>query len=263
MNRFAVFVDAGYFFVEGSKSLTGQRSHRRDLRLEEKKAVQTLKDIAQKQLPNQELLRVYWYDGALGYHLSKEQSAIASLDDVKLRLGIVNKFNQQKGVDSLIVTDLVELARLNSISDAFLLSGDEDVRIGVQIAQSYGVRVHLLGIKPEAQSRSEQLMREADTVSLFLTKNQIQKFLHHTHSEKFIIPAVQNFVAGLESQEKEKIHKHWKASHNGIPGFLDRKLLLHCRNSLGRKLEWEERKLMRSCLGTILAKNVKNPIKKA
>lgn len=262
MSRFAIFVDAGYFLVEGGRSLTGQKSRRRDLRLEEKKAVQALKDIAQKHLPNQELLRIYWYDGAPGYHLSKEQSAIASLDDVKLRLGMVNKFKKQKGVDSLIVTDLVELARLNSIGDAFLLSGDEDVRIGVQIAQSYGVRVHLLGIKPEAQSRSEQLLREVDTAALFLTKTQIQKFLHHTHSEKFIIQAVRNFVVSLEPQEKEEIHKHWKAQHNGVPGFLDRKLLLHCRNCLGRKLEWEERKLMRSYINEILTKNAKNPTKK-
>jgi uncharacterized LabA/DUF88 family protein len=34
----------------------------------------------------------------------------------------------------LIGTDLIELARNHAISDAVLLSGDEDLRIGVQIA---------------------------------------------------------------------------------------------------------------------------------
>ena len=45
---------------------------------------------------------------------------------------------RQKGVDSLIVTDLIELARNHAISDAVLLAGDEELRIGVQIAQSLG-----------------------------------------------------------------------------------------------------------------------------
>ena len=92
------------------------------------------------------LLRVYWYDGVLHTGPSNEQRSLANTDNVKLRLGVVNPYGWQKGVDSLIITDLVELARSHAISDAVLLSGDEDVRIGVQIAQSFGVRVHLIGI---------------------------------------------------------------------------------------------------------------------
>ncbi len=52
-----------------------------------------------------------------------EQQSIADADDVKLRLGIISPSGQQKGVDSLIVTDLVELARNHAISDADVLSG--------------------------------------------------------------------------------------------------------------------------------------------
>ena len=44
-----------------------------------------------------------------------------------------------------------------------ILSGDEDIKIGVQIAQTYGVRVHLLGIKSARGSQSDNLMMEADT----------------------------------------------------------------------------------------------------
>lgn len=260
MSRYAIFVDAGYFLTEGCKSLTGQEGARHNLQLKEQKAVQTLKVIARDHLPNQELLRIYWYDGALGHHLSKEHFAIASLDDVKLRLGIINKFNEQKGVDSLIVTDLVELARLKSISDVFLLSGDEDVRIGVQIAQNYGVRVHLLGIKSDKQSRSEQLIREADTVSLFLTKDQVQKFLRYTPGKKnqIITDSVRSFVDNLTSQEKKKVREHWNAEQRGIPEALDRRLLAHCRDSLERFLEPNEIRYMRACFGTILAETTKS-----
>ena len=72
---------------------------------------------------------------------------------MKLRLGQLNSEGQQKGVDSLIVTDLIELARNKAISDAVVLTGDEDIRVGVQIAQSLGVRVHLLGIGGAQQGK--------------------------------------------------------------------------------------------------------------
>ena len=67
---------------------------------------------------------------------------------------------QQKGVDSLIIMDLIELARNHAISEAVLLSGDEDLRVGVQLAQSFGVRVHLLGVEPTRGNQSYLLLQE-------------------------------------------------------------------------------------------------------
>ena len=84
---------------------------------------------------------------------------------MKLRLGMIAFTGRQKGVDSLIVTDLIELARNHAISDAILLYGDEDVRIGVQIAQSFGMRVHLLGIEPGANNQSRLPRQESDTTT--------------------------------------------------------------------------------------------------
>ena len=75
----------------------------------------------------------------------------------------MNSFGQQKGVDSLIVTDMITLARNRAMAACVLLSGDEDLRVGVQQAQEYGVRVHLLGIKPARGSQSIFLLQEADT----------------------------------------------------------------------------------------------------
>lgn len=65
---------------------------------------------------------------------------------MKVRLGFVNSVGEQKGVDSLIVTDMIALARNRAISDAVLMSGDEDLRVGVQQAQELGVRAGCLGI---------------------------------------------------------------------------------------------------------------------
>ena len=70
---------------------------------------------------------------------------------------------QQKGVDSLIVRDLMVLAGRRAISTAFLLGGDEDLREGVREAQDLGIEVVLLGIEPVSGSNlSDLLVMEAD-----------------------------------------------------------------------------------------------------
>jgi hypothetical protein len=108
------------------------------------------------------LLRVYWYDGT-STGPTAQHLTLAHLDNVKVRLGFVNSVGEQKGVDSLIVTDMIALARNRAICDAVLVSGDEDLRVGVQQAQEFGVRVHLVGIKPSRGSQSLFLLQEADT----------------------------------------------------------------------------------------------------
>lgn len=108
--------------------------------------------------------------------MTSEQSAIAQALDAKLRLGVVNSRGEQKGVDSLIVTDMIDLARNKAISDALILSGDEDIRVGVQVAQTFGVRVHLLGIKPARGSQSPDLMQEAD-IHHEWTENEVASWM--------------------------------------------------------------------------------------
>ncbi len=145
----AVFVDAGYLFAQGSALVAGSKRPRIDLILDAPSVVAELTTFAIAKAPSCSLLRIYWYDGAIsGARPTADQALLANSDNVKLRLGFVNSLGQQKGVDSLIVTDLIELARQKSICDAVLMSGDGDVRVGVQIAQNYGVKVHLLGVTP-------------------------------------------------------------------------------------------------------------------
>jgi len=94
----------------------------------------------------------------------------------------VNSVGEQKGVDSLIVTDMIALARNRAISDAVLVSGDEDLRVGVQQAQEFGVRVHLVGIKPSRGSQSLFLLQEADTTHEWAA-DDISKFLQCQHDQ--------------------------------------------------------------------------------
>jgi uncharacterized LabA/DUF88 family protein len=165
MDRVAVLVDAGYFFAAGSALVSGNGKQRRDsIVFDPSAAAAALKAEALRLANSQALLRIYWYDGASRKTgPTAEHVRLAHCNDVKVRLGFISASGQQKGVDSLIVTDMVELARNRAVSDLVLMSGDEDVRIGVQLAQSYGVRVHLLGIKPARGTQSTQLLQEADT----------------------------------------------------------------------------------------------------
>lgn len=272
VDRVAIFVDAGYLFAQGSAAISGSKKPRVDISLNAPAAINELKLAAQKSAAGCSLLRIYWYDGAIGgSRPTTEQALLAHLDDVKIRLGFVNSYGQQKGVDSLIVTDLIELARQKSICDAVLISGDEDVRVGVQIAQNFGVRIHLVGIAPSRGSQSNQLLQEADTTTEWM-KETVEKFLSvrgprtepapgeiigtvtapesaysaadHSDTEK-IEAVVETVVRELSKTDIEGIFAYWE-NERGVPTEFDGKILGRCRDRLGRMLERTEMKFARS-----------------
>ena len=165
MDRVAVLVDAGYFFAQGSVALCGKKLACGEIVLDHRAVIAKLKTFAESQA-NLALLRIYWYDGTAQGPTS-QHITLAEQAGVKIRLGFVNSVGQQKGVDSLIVTDMITLARNRAVAECVLLSGDEDLRVGVQLAQEYGVRVHLLGIKPArgSQSLDRQTSRSGSAVA--------------------------------------------------------------------------------------------------
>lgn len=114
------------------------------------------------------LLRTYWYDGANSGIPTKQHLEVAHLPYLKLRLGRLNGKNQQKGVDALIYRDLMTLASERSVAQAYVLSGDDDLREGVLFAQDRGVRVVLLGIANDFgnSAQSQELRYEADEVTM-------------------------------------------------------------------------------------------------
>ena len=118
--RCGIFVDAGYLFTEGSLAAFGERKKRTQLSLNQEALIGALMTAMANRAPNTPLLRFYWYDGAGYSGPSEQQLRLADRDDIKLRLGILNIHGKQKGVDSLIVTDLIDLARNRAICDAVL-----------------------------------------------------------------------------------------------------------------------------------------------
>jgi uncharacterized LabA/DUF88 family protein len=274
MKRHAIFVDAGYVFAQGSVSLSGSKTPRTQLKLDAPEIIAQLTALALVKSTGVPLLRIYWYDGA-GNRPTTEHLVLANTDNVKLRLGSINSAGEQKEVDSLLVTDLIDLARNQSICDATLVTADTDVRIAVQIAQTFGVRVHLIGLEPSRASQSPSLRQEADTVHE-IVKADVSKFL------KVLTPAPPKLavvtgpaavpVAALKTSVSkvgpvktidqvidEAIQqtlappysdisalKAALAASTGVPMEYDKRLLGTCRTLLGRDLTGDERREMRS-----------------
>jgi uncharacterized LabA/DUF88 family protein len=175
MDRFVILVDAGYLLHKGVEIVSSRAStERRDLDLADAPALIALL-IRQAKLAlgleGKELLRLYWYDGVMSGGLTPQQRAICELPDVNFRAGLVNSRGQQKGVDSLIVTDLFELASNRAVTDAALVTGDSDLAIGIDLAQKKGVRVAVIGLEDHtvgvSSGQSREITDRADRVVRF------------------------------------------------------------------------------------------------
>ncbi|MHB1087905.1 MAG: NYN domain-containing protein [Acidimicrobiales bacterium] len=160
----AVFVDAGYLFAAGGTALFGSFRKRQGLSLETPDTlVQQILNLGHEQIGQPlGLLRTYWYDGAQDGVPTPALKVIAALPRFKIRLGRLSG-GGQKGVDGLIILDLINLSLNRVIDVAILLSGDEDLRETVLFAQGHGVTVVVAGVPSTARSnQSDTLVREAD-----------------------------------------------------------------------------------------------------
>ncbi|WP_233517056.1 NYN domain-containing protein [Pseudotabrizicola alkalilacus] len=261
-------MDAGYLYAQGSSLLSGQKQPRQTIQLSTPDVLKALCEMAERVAPGARLLRVYWYDGLLrGGRPTTEQITLANSQRTKLRLGMVNGSGQQKGVDSLIVTDLIDLARNKAITDALLVAGDEDLRIGVQIAQTFGVQTHLLGIKPARGSQSPDLIQEADTHHEWLEAD-IARFMTVTlgasaavateapplaqgasatpegasealqvYSEALVLLEIQTTIATIGTEALELYLEAFRADPKSVPSDLDRQTLGRIGAKVGAKLE--------------------------
>lgn len=159
MDRFAVFVDAGYLIGGGGLLCLGSRKRDQfDVDYAGLAAALERYGTEQTGLPH---LRTYWYDAATNATPAPWHITVARLSGVKLRLGRLTEYGQ-KGVDSLLVRDLITLATNRALATGILISGDEDLREGVREAQELGVRMHVVGV--EQSGIADALGQEADVV---------------------------------------------------------------------------------------------------
>ncbi|MBK9495008.1 MAG: NYN domain protein [Alphaproteobacteria bacterium ADurb.BinA280] len=262
MNRVAVFIDAGYLYAASIKAVTGMKQSRSAITLAYEDFLPFIIERAQH-LSGRELLRVYWYDGTstgpTGAHRKLAYQA-----NVKLRLGMVSLSGEQRGVDSLLIMDMANLAQNRAMSDVVLLTGDEDIRVGVVLAQQYGVRVHLVGIPdPEGErNQSSMLLQEADTTS-FIQGEDLARFISvneriNDETDSFddsdsndspstlLHEAVQLVLSGLPIDELEQIRESLGAGAQSVPAQIDRQLLIAGRQRLQRDLVGYEKRQLRN-----------------
>lgn len=167
----ALYVDVGYVLASAATRVTGT-SLRSGVQVDHAALIKQLINQAEAAsgLP---LLRVNWYDsGARSGGVPDEaQEEIGMLPRVKLRLGRLSPFGEQKGVDIRLGLDLVTHARNRVVDLMYLVSGDDDLTEAVEEAQGHGIQVVVLAVPntgDRAHAVSRHLQRAADGVEVIL-----------------------------------------------------------------------------------------------
>jgi hypothetical protein len=242
MDRCAVFVDAGYVLAEAGW-LCHRTKRRADLACDHAALTDALSRLAREhsQLP---MLRVYWYDAAPSGIATPDHLRLAVIPDVKVRLGRPVD-QRQKGVDSLIVRDLITLATERAIVTAYLVGGDEDIREGVAAAQALGVRVVLVGVGGLRANQALSLLGEADE-TVVLDRSFWARFLRPAPAAGAPPPETLASGHGVDAGDVEaRLAGDWAAGvspaqveavlarHPRIPAALDRWLMRSAEETLG------------------------------
>lgn len=265
MQRVAVFVDAGYFWVQAAHIVLGGRGQRNQLTVDYNKLRVELLSRMNEQFPGANLLRVYWYDGPGPNGKNPDHQALEQLDDIKLRLGTRNSTGAQKAVDGLIIADMISLAQSKAITDAMLISGDADLIPGVIAAQNLGIRVHLLSMGP-VTATSPYLRCEVDLKEHW-NNNNVKGFIkpvkataasaakpNITNNNETITPAkaVANKPTLTLKDAAQKTHAEidpvvlkTATPEGALPKEIDKKLLLEAKTNLGRPLTEAEKRQAR------------------
>lgn len=269
MRRIAVFVDAGYFWVQATHIVHGKRCGREEVTVNYPALRESLLEQVRTQFPNAELLRVYWCDGPGSGGKTTDHRSIEDLDDFKLRLGTRNGAGAQKAVDGLIIADIIGLAQTKAISEALLVTGDADLTPGVMAAQNLGIRVHLLSLGPIAAT-SPFLKAEVDRKTHW-DDIEVRKFVRTVEKAVSVSPdappmrsevapmdiaaAVTNLYPfdseAIATPVFETLTPELRAmvpKKGALPSEVDRPLLTQGRKVLGRPLTETEKRELRGAL---------------
>ena len=173
------------------------------------------------------------------------------MPNVKIRLGLINGQAEQKGVDSLIVTDIITLARNRAMASCMLLTGDEGIRVGVLLAQEYGVRVHLLGIKPAKGNQSNLLRQEADVIHVWksfelesvLPKSSSLESRKLNQESDILGMIAQEVYVSISEERADELQS--KTESKWLPSEIDGHLLSSARDVTGGDLDQGEKSRFR------------------
>jgi hypothetical protein len=162
VDRCALFVDAGYLLADGAMAVHGTRN-RESVTWDYAGALAFLANLARDRtgLP---LLRCYWYEATVEGRRTPEHDVLADLPGVKLRLGRMRP-GRREGVESEIHRDLATLARNGAITDALVISAEEDLSQAIADVQDLGLRVIIVHVTVDGSwTISRTLRQECDDI---------------------------------------------------------------------------------------------------
>ena len=162
MDRCALFVDASYVLADGAMAVHGTRQ-RESVSWDYAGLVKLLTGLSRDRtgLP---VLRCYWYEATVEGRRTSEHNALADLPGVKLRLGRVRP-GRREGVEAGMHRDLTTLARNRAVSDAVIVSAEEDLTEVVAEVQDLGLRAVIVHIAAEGNwTVPRPLRQESDDI---------------------------------------------------------------------------------------------------
>jgi NYN domain len=162
VDRCALFVDAGYMLADGAMAVHGTR-RRESVSWDYEGLLPLLGNLARDRtgLP---LLRCYWYEATVEGRRTAEHDALADLPGIKLRLAKLRP-GRREGVETEIHRDLTVLARNRAISDAVVVSAEEDLAQVLTDVQDLGLRVTIVHVTVDGNwTISRSLRQECDDI---------------------------------------------------------------------------------------------------
>src|ERR1700735_4894220 len=162
VDRCALFVDAGYMLADGAMAVHGTR-RRESVTWDYEGLLQLLGNLARDRtgLP---LLRCYWYEATVEGRRTSEHDALADMPGIKLRLAKLRP-GRREGVETEIHRDLTVLARNHAISDAVVVSAEEDLSQVLSDVQDLGLRVTIVHVTVDGNwTISRSLRQEGDDI---------------------------------------------------------------------------------------------------
>ena len=162
MDRCALFVDASYLLADGAMAVHGTR--RRDSVSWDYPGLLKLLSGLSRDRSGLPVLRCYWYEATVEGRRTAEHDTLADIPGLKLRLGRMRP-GRREGVEAEVHRDLMSLARNGAISDAVMVSGEEDLAEVVAEVQDLGIRVILMHITVDGSwTVSRALRQECDDI---------------------------------------------------------------------------------------------------
>jgi hypothetical protein len=162
VDRCGLFVDASYVLADGAMAVHGTRQ-RESVSWDYAGLVKLLTGLSRDRtgLP---VLRCYWYEATVEGRRSSEHNALADLPGVKLRLGRVRP-GRREGMEAEMHRDLTTLARNRAVSDAVIVSAEEDLTEVVAEVQDLGLRVVIVHVAAEGNwTPPRPLRQESDDI---------------------------------------------------------------------------------------------------